>query len=162
MTRSRLVFALHFHQPFGNLDAVLEDACDRCYRPVLEVLGAHPTVQAAIHFSGSLLDWVERRRSRLVDLLGELVRPGQVELLGGGDQEPMLATLPEGDARAQLAAMAARCERLFGSRPRGMWLAERVWEPGLARLLADVGHDYTLLDDTHLLAAGAQEPLGAY
>jgi 4-alpha-glucanotransferase len=33
-------------------------------------------------------------------------------------------------------------------------VAERVWEPSLARPLAEAGVEYTVLDDTHFLAAG--------
>jgi alpha-amylase len=74
----------------------------------------------------------------------------------------MLAILPERDAVGQLDIMAERCQRWFGQRPRGMWLTERVWEPDLPRLIARAGYRYTLLDDSHLHAAGAARPLGAY
>ena len=39
-------------------------------------------------------------------------------------------------------------------RPEGMWLAERVWEPALAKLIADAGMQFTLVDDGHFRAAG--------
>lgn len=159
---TRLVFALHFHQPYGNLDEVFADATDRCYLRTLELLEAFPHVRTTIHVSGPLLDWAERHRPAMIDRLRGLVVRGQVEILGGGYQEPMLAILPDRDAIGQLRVMADRCEELFGSRPKGMWLAERVWEPDLARVIATAGYRYTLLDDSHLRAAGAREPLGDY
>lgn len=161
-SRTRLVFALHFHQPYGNLDGVFADAMDRCYLRTLELLGAHPLVKSAIHVSGPLLDWAEKHRPEMIDSLRTLVTRGQVEVLGGGYQEPMLAILPDRDAVGQLVRMADRCEVLLGARPSGMWLTERVWEPDLARPIAHAGYRYTLLDDSHLRAAGAPEPLGAY
>ncbi|MBW2458488.1 MAG: DUF1925 domain-containing protein, partial [Deltaproteobacteria bacterium] len=160
--QTRLVFALHFHQPYGNLDEVFADALKRCYLRTLDLLADHPHVAAAIHVSGPLLDWAEAHDSALIDGLGKLVARGQVEILGGGYQEPMLAILPDRDAVGQLRRMADRCEELLGARPAGMWLAERVWEPDLARVIAQAGYRYTLLDDSHLRAAGAPEPLGAY
>ncbi|MCL2334743.1 MAG: DUF1926 domain-containing protein, partial [Endomicrobia bacterium] len=36
----------------------------------------------------------------------------------------------------------------------GAWLAERVWEPGLAKVLAESGIRYTVLDDAHFASAG--------
>ena len=42
----------------------------------------------------------------------------------------------------------------FETRPRGAWLAERVWEPQLPSHLAPSGVDYTLVDDNHFLGAG--------
>ncbi len=162
MSRTRLVFALHFHQPYGNLDEVFADAVDRCYARTVRLLGEHPHVATAIHVSGPLLDWLERHRPEVLRAIRVLVERGQVEVLGGGYQEPMLAILPDRDAELQLERMADRCEELLGQRPRGMWLAERVWEPDLARVIARGGYRFTLLDDTHLYAAGAPEPLGAY
>ncbi len=162
MSTSRLVFALHFHQPYGNLDQVFADAVDRCYARTVRLLAEHPHMKTAIHISGPLLDWLERHRPDVLAEVRPLVARGQVEILGGGYQEPMLAILPDRDAKGQLERMADRCEELLGQRPKGMWLAERVWEPDLARVIAGAGYRYTLLDDTHLRAAGATEPLGAY
>ena len=160
--RTRLVFALHFHQPYGNLDEVFADAMDRCYLRTLELLKEHPKVKTAIHVSGPLLDWAEAHRPEMIEALAELVTRGQVEVLGGGYQEPMLAILPDRDAVGQLELMADRCESLLGARPTGMWLTERVWEPDLPRPIRAAGYRYTLLDDSHLHAAGAADPLGAY
>jgi len=160
--RTRLVFALHFHQPYGNLDEVFADAMDRCYLPTLALLTAYPSVRTTIHVSGPLLDWAEQKRPKMIDALAELVKRGQVEILGGGYQEPMLAILPDRDAVGQLTMMADRCEELVGARPEGMWLTERVWEPDLPRPISRAGYRYTLLDDSHLHAAGAAQPLGAY
>jgi alpha-amylase len=43
---------------------------------------------------------------------------------------------------------------IFGQRPLGAWLTERVWEPHLPSLLAEAGVAYTVLDDEHFLQAG--------
>ena len=55
-------------------------------------------------------------------------------------------------------------EKEFGSCPKGMWLAERVWEPGLAGIINECGIEYTFLDDTHFRFAGMEqnEFLGYY
>ena len=89
---------------------------------------------------------------------------GQVELLGGGLYEPILASLPEHDRIDQLTRMAARVERLAGRRPQGAWLAERVWEPDLPTSLAAAGYRWTILDDQHFRAAAIPEEnlWGAY
>ncbi|MEM9695646.1 MAG: alpha-amylase/4-alpha-glucanotransferase domain-containing protein, partial [Myxococcota bacterium] len=112
--------------------------------------------------SGPLLDWAASHHPQFLEELRTLVGRGQVEVLGGGYQEPMLAILPDRDAVGQLTRMAERCEHWLGERPRGMWLAERVWEPDLARVIAMAGYRYTLLDDTHLRAAGVEGDLGPY
>ena len=53
--------------------------------------------------------------------------------------------------------MADALEGLFGRRPRGAWLAERVWEPSLPSSLRDAGYEWTILDDAHFRAASIPE-----
>jgi alpha-amylase len=150
----RLVLALHFHQPIGNFDSVFRMAVDRCYAPVVDHFERHPGVRAGFHLSGSLLEWLEAHEAPLLDRVLALVGRGQVEPLGGGFYEPILPAIPRADALDQIERMAAWWEKRAGLRPRGAWIAERVWEPSLAELLAEAGIAYTILDDQHLRFAG--------
>ena len=149
-----LLFAVHAHQPVGNFDWVFEKACNYSYRPFLETLQQFPDIKAAIHYSGSLLEWIEKNDSGHIDILKGLVEGGQVEILGGAYYEPILTSVPERDGRAQIESYCNHLEELFGSRPRGIWLAERVWDPCLPRMLSGLGIEYTLVDDTHFHYAG--------
>src|SRR5690606_38512572 len=83
-----------------------------------------------------------------------------VELLGGAFYEPILPVIPEEDRVGQILLMSNWLERRFGVRPRGMWLAERVWEPTLPTTMARAGIEYTVLDDSHFAAVGVR-PEGA-
>jgi alpha-amylase len=156
------LFAIHNHQPDGNFGHVFEQAYADCYHPLLVALSEAPHVKVTLHHTGPLLEWIERERPVYFDLMREMVKRGQVELLGGGFYEPMLAVLPERDARGQILMMSDWLEARFGVRPEGMWLAERVWEPALAKLIADCGLKYTLVDDGHFRAAGLGGTLRGY
>ena len=156
MERVPLVWAVHNHQPVGNFDFVFEHFTERCYAPLLSILERHPRIRLAMHWSGSLFEWLEAHRPRVLDALGQLVDRRQIELLGGGFYEPMLTSLPWDDALGQLSMMREYLLRRFGTDPQGVWLAERVWEPELASLLARAGARYTLLDDTHFFYAGVE------
>ena len=158
MPPARLVMVLHCHQPVGNLDSVFEDATRRCYAPLIETLGKTPSARVALHLSGPVIEWLDLHRPDLLAIVRLLASRGQIEILGGAQYEPVLAVLPEADALAQIRTMTNVCEHHFGVRPTGMWLAERVWEPDLARLLALAGMQYTLLDDAHFRAAGESPP----
>jgi alpha-amylase len=153
-TRLRLVMALHFHQPVGNFDTVFQDAVRLSYRPLVEHVERHPGVRAAFHLSGCLLEWLETHDRAFLDRVIALVGAGQVEPLGGGFYEPILTIIPREDALDQLARLASWWKRRSGLKPRGAWIAERVWEQGLAELLAEAGVEYTILDDQHLRFAG--------
>ena len=140
------------------------DVYDRAYLPMLEALERHPGVRLALHYTGPLLEWLASERPEFLARLGALVAGGRVELLGGGLYEPVLASLPEQDRVDQLTRMAGVLERITGHRPRGAWLAERVWEPDLPTALVKAGYRWTILDDQHFRAASIPEAnlWGAY
>ena len=149
-----LALVLHNHQPVGNFEHVLDENHRLAYRPMLEALDRHPGIRVGLHYSGALLEWLRAERPDTVELICRLVERGQVELLGGGYYEPVLNALPDADRVGQLERMAVELEALTGQRPRGAWLAERVWEPDLPSALHEAGYEYTVLDDAHLRAAG--------
>ena len=88
------------------------------------------------------------------DRLRGLVERGQIEIVGGGYYEPILIAIPLSDRQRQITRLADYVEKHFGARPKGAWLAERVWEPQLPSSLAPAGVKYTLVDDNHFLGAG--------
>ncbi len=149
-----LLWAVHNHQPVGNFDFIFARAYDQAYRPFLDVLRVHPGIRLSLHYSGILLDWLEQNHPEYLRAVRELCAAGQVEILGGGYYEPILPMLTDGDKEGQIAKLSARVEQLFGSAPRGMWLAERVWEPSLAAPIARCGIEYVVLDGSHFKMVG--------
>src|ERR1044071_8102156 len=95
---------------------------------MVAALERHPGVSLSLHYSGPLLDWIRTNRPEFFERLGALVDRGQIEILGGGYYEPVLASLPQRDRVGQLRRMADELEALFGRRPVGAGLAERGWE----------------------------------
>ena len=162
--RISLALAIHNHQPVGNFGWVFAEVFEQAYAPLVEALERHPTVRVALHYTGPLLEWFRAERPEFVERLRGLVARGQVEIVGGGYYEPVLASLPERDRIGQLRRMADELESLFGTRPRGAWLAERVWEPNVPTSLVAAGYGWTVLDDAHFRAASIPEARrwGAY
>lgn len=149
-----LTFAIHAHQPVGNFDSVIQEAFDKAYNPFLAELARHPAIKLALHFTGPLYDWFDVHAPDYCERVKELAVRGQVEILSGGYYEPVLAVLPEAFRQRQIVKLSRFIWERFGQRPKGMWLAERVWEPQLASSIARAGIEYALLDDTHFRAAG--------
>src|SRR5215470_5512712 len=145
-----LSLLIHAHQPVGNFEDVLERCYRQGYLPFLKLLEKRPRIRVALHYSGPLLRSLVERR--------------QVELVGGGFYEPILAVIPPEDQREQIERLSSYLELHFGQRPSGAWLAERVWEPQLPYALASAQVAYTLVDDFHFLSAGFEAPelFGAY
>jgi len=150
----QLVLLIHAHQPVGNFDDVFERSYASSYFPFIEVLERHPAIRVGLHYSGPLLEWIERAHPEYFERLAALVKSGQVEMVGGGFYEPVLIAIPPQDRLEQITRLADYIEKHFSARPRGAWLTERVWEPQIPSSLAPAGVEYTLLDDNHFLGAG--------
>ena len=155
--RISLALTLHNHQPIGNFGWVFEEVFRRAYEPMVAALGRHPGIRMGLHYSGPLLEWLRAEHPGFIADVRALVDRGQVEIVGGGQYEPILAALPHRDRIGQLTRMAETVEEVFGARPAGAWLAERVWEPDLPVSLADTGHRWTIVDDAHLRAAAVAD-----
>jgi alpha-amylase len=154
LSRFHLLLLIHSHQPVGNFDKVMESAYQKSYLPFVELLFRHPTIRVGLHYSGPLLEWIERHHPEFFEMLRELVARDQAEMVGGGFYEPILIAIPPEDRHEQIRRLADYLEKHFGRRPKGAWLAERVWEPQLPSTLAKAGVDYTLVDDIHFQASG--------
>jgi alpha-amylase len=152
-----LALAIHNHQPVGNFGWVMAEVYDLAYEPMVAALERHSHVRLSLHYSGPLLEWLRAERPGFIARLSALVARDQVEIIGGGYYEPVLASLPERDRIGQARRMSEELEALFGKRPVGAWLAERVWEPDLPTSLVAAGYDWTILDDAHFRAAAIPE-----
>lgn len=153
----RLIFGIHIHQPVGNFDSVFESAYDKCYLPLLKTLVNHPSIKFCLHTTGPLFNWIEQNKPEWFELLKKMLTSGQVEIMGGGFYEPILSVIPAEDSIGQIEKMSNYIEQKFGVVPKGMWTAERIWEPGLPAVMAAAGMRYTVLDDTHFRWAGLKE-----
>ena len=150
----RLAFGIHIHQPVGNFDHVLAHHTEEVYLPFLTAVAERRFLPIALHISGPLLEWLERKGGRYLDLVGRLVADGKLELLLAGMYEPILAAIPSRDRIEQIQWMREAVRRRFGVEAQGLWLTERVWEPDLAFDLAAAGVRYALVDDRHFLVTG--------
>lgn len=158
-----LLLVVHNHQPVGNFGWVIEEAYQRAYKPFLDVLAQYPQIKVTLHYSGCLLLELKRRHEEFFHQLKAMIDRGQVEILSGGIGEPILPSIPERDALAQISEMNDFLLTTLGVTPRGLWLTERVWEPYLPKIIRQAGLEFTLVDDHHFFLAGIKpEQLCSY
>ena len=152
-----LVFGVHDHQPVGNFDFVFEDAFQRAYLPFLDVLERHPNVRIAQHYSGILFEWILEHHPDYITRLKKMVDSGQVEMMTGAYYEPILISIPDVDKMGQIQKLTKTLKKQTGYSAKGFWLAERIWEPHLPKVLSEAGITYTIVDDSHFKYAGLRE-----
>lgn len=154
MKKISLIFGTTNSQPVGAADDEIEHIYQRSYKPFLRALYNAPSTHAVLHYSGRMLEWLEKHHSEYIDVLAEMVTRKQVELLGGGFYDPVLTLIPRQDRIGQIESLTTFIRKRFGRRPRGAWITQHVWEPSLANVLANSGMEYTFLDDYHFITAG--------
>ncbi|MDR3256976.1 MAG: DUF1926 domain-containing protein [Endomicrobium sp.] len=164
MSKVKFVFCTHNHQPVGNFDWVFERAYQVSYRPFMNVMLNHPKIKWSMHASGMLWEYFAREHLDYIKNIKSLVASGNLELLSGGYYEPLMSSIPDRDKIGQINKMTCYIKDKFGcEEANGVWLAERVWEPGMAKILAERGINYTVLDDSHFASAGMDiERLNGY
>lgn len=117
------------------------------FRPVVEMY--HSRFR---HFRGL---FAERYGSNLAAGFADLARRGYLELLTTGATHGFFPLLePSASAvHAQVQVGLDTAERMLGIRPRGLWLPECGYRPGLDALLAEDGIDYCVIDTPSIVAA---------
>lgn len=145
------------------MDFIIDEAYEKSYKPFLETMGQFSDFKINFHFSGYLLLWLNKNKPDYIKQLKKYVEEGRIEILSGGMYEPILSFLPEDDAVSQIKIHMDISEKIFNCRPKGMWLAERVYEPYMPKIINKADILYTLVDDHHFKSVGlADEDLHGY
>ena len=104
--------------------------------------------------------FVRRCNSRVLDVFNEYAYSGNIELItcaGTHGFLPLLSSEPT-SVRAQVLLAVSEHERLFGRKPRGMWLPECAYYPGVDKVLAEAGIRY-FFTDAHGIEHADPRPL---
>lgn len=153
----KLLFGIHCHQPVGNFDHVLEESYQKSYLPFIKVLYDYPQFKFTAHYTGFLLEWIERNHPEFFGILNEMIERGQVEIMTGSFYEAIIAVIPDEDKLDQINWFSSYIKEKLKYEPSGMWMAERVWEPNMPKMLNLAGIKYITLDDSHFYSAGLLE-----
>ncbi len=108
--------------------------------------------------------FLEHDRLDVTRAFRALAQCGRLELLTCAATHgylPLLAVNEE-SLYAQIATAMRTHTRLFGRRPRGLWLPECGYRPGLERVLAAFGLEYFFLDTHGLILAEPRPRDGVY
>src|SRR5579883_1058729 len=93
---------LHNHQPVGNFPWVFQQVYEEAYLPMIEALERHPKIRLSLHYTGSLLDWLEEAHPEFLVRIANLIKRKQIEPVSGGYYEPILPSIPDRDKVAQI------------------------------------------------------------
>lgn len=142
-----------------HLENLLELARKEEHRTRTEDTQFHDAARMYVeNLSASLNLWNERYGRNLINAFRELQDEGVVEIITCTATHgfmPLIST-PE-SRRAQVEVAVANYRKHFSRAPRGIWLAECAYEPGLEDLLKTNGIEY-FIADTHAILYGDPRP----
>ena len=110
------------------------------------------------NLNASLDLWNNRYHRNLITAFRELQDEGVLEIITCGATHgfmPLIST--QESRRAQVQVAVTNYKKHFHRQPRGIWLAECAYEPGIEDLLKDAGIEY-FISDTHAILYGDPRP----
>jgi len=108
--------------------------------------------------------FVEQDRKDVTHAFRRLMEAGYLELITCGATHgyfPLLAVNEE-SIYAQLSMAVRTHQRILGRKPRGIWLPECGYKPGVERILSEFDIDYFVLDSHGLLNAEPRPRYGVH
>jgi 1,4-alpha-glucan branching enzyme len=142
-----------------HLENLLELARKEFDRVQREAPEFYDVVKMYVESLGAALDlWNNRYQRNLINAFRELQDEGVVEIITCCATHGFLPLISTTEARrAQIQIAVTNYEKHFGRKPRGIWLAECAYEPGIENLLKDSGIEY-FIGDSHAILYGEPRP----
>jgi 1,4-alpha-glucan branching enzyme len=107
--------------------------------------------------------YIEKRRGDIIEGFRDFQDAGNLEVLASAATHGFLPLMLTPNAiRAQVEVGIRTVERRLGRRPRGIWLPECAYRPGLDGLLAEQGMDYFIVDAHGILNGHPHSPYGVH
>ena len=142
-----------------HLENLLELARKEFDRVQREEPEFYDVVKMYVETLGASLDlWNNRYRRNLINAFRELQEEGVLEIITCCATHGFLPLISTTESRrAQIQIAVANYKKHFHRQPRGIWLAECAYEPGVENLLKEAGIEY-FIGDSHALLYGDPRP----
>ena len=142
-----------------HLEQLVELANKELYRTKNEAREFVDVVQMYVdNLTASLDLWNNRYKRNLINAFRELQEEGVLEIITCGATHGFLPLISTQESRrAQVTVAVNNYRKHFGRNPRGIWLPECAYEPGIEDLLKDAGIEY-FISDTHAILYGDPRP----
>lgn len=142
-----------------HLENLLELARKESARAAAEAPEFEEVVGMYVETLSDALDlWNNRYHRDLIDAFRRLQDDGAIEIITCCATHGFLPLISTPEARkAQIQIAATNYRKHFHRDPRGIWLAECAYEPGIEKLLEDAGIRY-FIGDSHAILYGDPRP----
>ena len=115
------------------------------YDPLIKAFEENPSIKGSLYFDGFTEKRIADVHPSLADRIRSGIKRGQFEIGTYTYNHPILSLIPHEDSYRQLARGLELDGDVWGVRPRGLLLPEGGYDPGLVRILQDLGLEYILM-----------------
>ena len=111
------------------------------------------------HFTNARYVYAEKYRRNIIHAFKKFQDMGKLEVITCGATHGYLPLMNNNvnAMRAQINVAVQHYEKHFGRKPRGIWLPECAYEPGIDQLLKDAGIRF-FITETHGILFGSPRP----
>jgi hypothetical protein len=141
-----VAFALNFTMQQTYLPKDKEDVyIFEGYDPLIKAFEDNPSIKGCLYFDGFTEKRIADVHPALADRIRAGIKRGQFEIGTYTYNHPILSLIPHEDSYRQLARGLELDGDVWGVRPRGLLLPEGGYDPGLVKILQDLGLEYILM-----------------
>lgn len=129
---------------------IIKEATEKSYLRLVRALEEHPEIKFTININGSLIiRWEDLGYQDLIKRIGKLIKRSQIDLTGTACYHPVLPLIPLEEVRSQIIENEEILKKHFGSdfKPRGFYFPEMAYSPEVAKLVKEMGYEWTILDE---------------
>jgi len=141
---------LHIYQPPGQKKEIIDQVVKESYNRILAILQSNPKIRISLNICASLTEQlVEYGYKDLIEQIKELVKNGQIELVGSAAYHPILPLLPETEISRQIKLNEDINQKYFGKiwQPKGFFLPELAYDKKTASIIQKLGYQWIVLDE---------------
>ncbi|MCL5733641.1 MAG: hypothetical protein M1334_03205 [Patescibacteria group bacterium] len=143
---------LHFYQPAGQQEDIIESIVNQSYRPIIEGIKRDKKIRITLNINGALFELFDKYKYRdLIDDLRKLNEDGRVEFTGSSKYHAFLPLIEEKEIIRQITTNNESLKFFLGeSSPRGFFPPEMAYKKELAPIIKDLGFKWIILDEISL------------
>ena len=141
---------LHIYQPPTQTDEIVNKVAREAYRPLVEILRAHPEGRITLNINACLTELLDRcGHGDIIDGLKALAEQGQIELTGSVKYHPIMPLIPAGEMERQIRLNEETNRAYFGEayQPQGFFPPEMCYSKEVADVVHRLGYRWIIVDE---------------
>ncbi|MEX1061935.1 MAG: polysaccharide deacetylase family protein [Patescibacteria group bacterium] len=141
---------LHFYQPPTQKKEWVDRITRESYRRILSGLLENPKGKVTFNINGVLFDlWHEHGYSDVIQMVGELLGRGQIELTSSAKYHPLLPKITASEIKRQIELNNQAITGYLGNvyQPNGFFPPEMAYDQSVARAAKEMGFSWIIAEE---------------